>query len=96
MNVFVLFSEAESRRKELDDDLSSERNAMVACGDRMDELAKEIQQVEGDREKKFSVLLQFQSKAKWYRQVSFNIIVFLSKAFFCSELKVIEEGIIFK
>ena len=81
MNVFVLFSEAESRRKELDDDLSSERNAMVACGDRMDELAKEIQQVEGDREKKFSVLLQFQSKAKWYRQVCYSIIVVLPKAF---------------
>ena len=43
--AFFLFSEAESRRKELDDDLTAERSALVACADRMEEIDKEIQQV---------------------------------------------------
>ncbi len=42
---YILFSEAESRRKELDEDLTAERSAMVACADRMEEIDKEIQQV---------------------------------------------------
>ena len=41
--ILIQHSEVESRRKELDDDLNSERNAMIACADRIQELDKEIE-----------------------------------------------------
>ena len=52
-----LFSEAESRRKELDEDLTAERSAMVACADRMEEIDKEIQQVQGNLKSNLSRIL---------------------------------------
>ena len=41
--ILIQHSEVESRRKELDDDLNSERNAMIACADRIKQLDKEIE-----------------------------------------------------
>ena len=38
--------------------------------DRLEELTHQLERCEGEREQRFSTLLQLQSRARWYRQVN--------------------------
>ena len=42
---------------------------MISCTDRLEELGAELEALEANKETNFSILLQVQSRAKWYKQV---------------------------